>query len=209
MQSMEPMPGNPWPHDMVITITDDSHALLDLLWVRQAWELEPVGDDLPPLLIDTPAVEHPTADTPIAAWTAAWPGLWHACLRHAALPRDTTVVERLSSPTLDQDSRHTLLTQLIGPSLEETFGDDAFTPGRDAWNSARFEERTAPGRLRAQPEHTSLDALFPAWRAGLTTIIELPCQGAFTRRVGDHALVVTTLTRADPDAYAAALRSFA
>lgn len=36
MKSMFPMPGNPWPHEMLFTIEDDSAALLELLWLREA-----------------------------------------------------------------------------------------------------------------------------------------------------------------------------
>jgi hypothetical protein len=54
MRSLVPIPGNPWPHDMTITVQDTAQALMELLWVREAWNLHPAGDDLPPLLVDTP-----------------------------------------------------------------------------------------------------------------------------------------------------------
>ena len=54
MLSSVPIPGNSWPHDMVLTIEDDSQTLLELLWVREAWRLQPAGDDLAPLLSVTP-----------------------------------------------------------------------------------------------------------------------------------------------------------
>ena len=46
------MPGNLWPHDMLITVEDDPHVLVDLLWIRETWNLHPLGDDLPPSLSD-------------------------------------------------------------------------------------------------------------------------------------------------------------
>ena len=52
MRSSGPLPGNPWPHDMVITVEDDLQPLLDLLWIREAWNLSQVGVALPPLLVD-------------------------------------------------------------------------------------------------------------------------------------------------------------
>lgn len=52
MNSMFPRPANPWPREMLITIENDSAALLELLWIREAWDLHPVGHDLPPLLAD-------------------------------------------------------------------------------------------------------------------------------------------------------------
>ena len=55
MQSTSAIPGNPWPHDMVVEIEDSPHALLDLLWLREACGLQPAGVDLPPLLAHPPA----------------------------------------------------------------------------------------------------------------------------------------------------------
>ena len=75
------MPGNPWPHDMLITVDDDPNTLMDLLWVREAWNLHPVGDDLPPLLADDSVraqARTRMTDAP-AAWLEAWPGTWNAC----------------------------------------------------------------------------------------------------------------------------------
>ena len=43
MLSPVPIPGNPWPHDMVLTIENDSQALRDLFWVREAWSLRNPG----------------------------------------------------------------------------------------------------------------------------------------------------------------------
>ena len=42
MLSSSPMPENPWPHDMLIT-TDHPSPLFELLWVREAWGLQPAG----------------------------------------------------------------------------------------------------------------------------------------------------------------------
>lgn len=48
MRSTTPMEGNPWPHDVVISVDNDFYRLLELLWIREAWGLLPAGDDLPP-----------------------------------------------------------------------------------------------------------------------------------------------------------------
>jgi hypothetical protein len=55
------------------------------------------------------------------------------------------------------------------------------------------------------PERLALDALVPAWRAGLTKIVEIPCRGTFTRILGPRSILVTAETRADPDRYREAL----
>lgn len=207
--STTPDPGNPWPRDMVLTIENHAHTLFDLLWVREAWALDPVGEDLPPLLVDTPDPEPDGSGVDRARWSAAWPELWRACLAHAASERDPRAIERLHDPSIPQAERRALLEQVTGPSWRDEFGDTAFTERYRAWTSARFDEITAPAALHRSPERESLEQLVPAWRAGLTTIVEIPCRGTFTRRVGPHGLVVTAETRSDPDGYAAALSSFA
>ncbi len=52
------IPGDPWPNDIVLIIEDDLQTLPDLLWVREAWSLQPAGDDLAPLLSVTPVGAH-------------------------------------------------------------------------------------------------------------------------------------------------------
>ena len=54
MRTSDPLPGDPWPQDMLIVVETDPQPLVDLLWVREAWNLSPVGLDLPPLLVDDP-----------------------------------------------------------------------------------------------------------------------------------------------------------
>ncbi|GAB3617589.1 hypothetical protein GCM10027416_21460 [Okibacterium endophyticum] len=73
----------------------------------------------------------------------------------------------------------------------------------------RFHERNRhrPRSLEDSPEHRSLDSLIPAWEAGLSKIITIPCRGEYTRVVGDSALL-TEVTRNDPDRYAVALGTF-
>ncbi|MFC4244551.1 hypothetical protein ACFOYW_14330 [Gryllotalpicola reticulitermitis] len=57
-------------------------------------------------------------------------------------------------------------------------------------------------------ERTLLDAVIPAWEAGLLKIVEIPCRGTFNRRVGEHGLLVTVETRADDERYREALSLF-
>ena len=58
------------------------------------------------------------------------------------------------------------------------------------------------------PEHRDLDALIRAWRAGLTIVVTIPCQGEFSRKITDNALLMTDTTRADSSTYQRALNSF-
>src|SRR4051812_29976992 len=89
MQSTDPIPGNPWPHDMVIRVDDSPHPLIELLWIREAHGLEPTGEDLPPRLLDDPDAEdvrtgRAGVDADVrSSWEQAWPRVWADALSHA------------------------------------------------------------------------------------------------------------------------------
>lgn len=213
MYSSEPMPGNPWPHDMMITIEDDLQQVLELLWIREAWVLEPEGPDLPPLLVDTPAPLDASvrAAAPVEAWREAWPRVWGAVLAHAGNIRDADILERLQQSADRSDERAQLLLELIGPSWQDALGAAAGPDDLQQWMHAQFERRVSrrhPVRLEERPERAALDALIPAWHCGLTKVAEIPCAGTYTRRIGEHTLIVTAGTRADTARYAEALAPF-
>lgn len=212
MRSSVPMPGHPWPHDMLITVEDDPHALVDLLWIRETWGLGPVGDDLPPLLSDKPVGAHTETDASgrIKTWQDAWPAMWETCLQHAGRTRDEASFEQLQRTANGSVERAELLRQLIGPSWRDEFGDDAFTNQYETWNLAKFDARSRhrPQPLEEEPERASLAALIPAWQAGLNIIVVIPCIGSYTRVIGQHALIVTSETRDDPNRYSRALQQF-
>ncbi|MEN0085313.1 MAG: hypothetical protein AAGC66_11150 [Leifsonia sp.] len=206
------MPGNPWPHDMMITIEDDLQQVLELLWIREAWMLEPEGPDLPPLLVDTPAPLDASvrAAAPVEAWRETWPRVWRAVVAHTGNVRDADILERLQQSADRSDERARLLLELIGPSWQDALGAAAGPDDLQQWMHAQFERRASrrPVTLEEQPERAALDALIPAWRCGLTKIVEIPCGGSHTRRIGEHTLLVTAGTRADTARYAEALASF-
>jgi hypothetical protein len=209
MLSSTPMPGNPWPRDMILTIEDGPHALHELLWIREAWGLEPEESGLPPLLTDSPTPVDAGRSAPVAEWSAAWAELWRACLAHAAQTPDPSVFERLPDTAPGSAERVSLLEQLYGPSWRDRFGSEAFTDAFDDWQRGQFDKQTAPPVPSAEsPERLALDDLVPAWRAGLTKLVLIPCRGTFTQRVGSSALLLTEETRDDPARYGVALRSF-
>ncbi|MGP9649378.1 hypothetical protein ACT3TP_02690 [Glutamicibacter sp. AOP38-B1-38] len=185
MRSSKPMPGNPWPHDMAIAVDDRPSLLLELLWIREAYELEPPGEDLPPLLSDTPVVVRDavvSTDTR-AKWEYAWPRFWHAAA-HA---------------------------DMAGPGWREEFGDDAFdSDSYRTWSQRGWDAylATLPARVEDSPEWRDLPDLIPAWRAGLRRIITIPCSGAFTRKLGENALLMAFATRENSDSYRQALSMF-
>jgi hypothetical protein len=197
---------------MLITIENDSQTLLELLWIREAWQLQPVGEDLPPRLVDAPSFVDGSkrASAAIERWQDSWPGMWEACLRHAGAPRDPGVLDRLQSPEIGSDERARLLRDFVGPSWRDTFGAEALPDEVQQWRHMMFQRGVdrAPRPFDEEPERVALDALISAWRSGLTTVVEIPCRGTFTRVVGAHALLVTSETRDDPERYREALNMF-
>lgn len=211
MRSTNPVPGDAWPPEMTITVEDRPSAANELLWVREAFDLDVEGD-APPRLVDTPApASLPSTDAERARWAAAWPGLWAAVIGHAGRPHDTRVMDRLMRPDTPADERAVLLARLSGPSWRDEFGDGAFDdPSFRAWDARSFEAVRAahPRRLEDHPERKAVTELASAWRRGLTKVVVLACAGTHVRSVGSGALLVTVGDRADDAAYRAALASF-
>jgi hypothetical protein len=58
-------------------------------------------------------------------------------------------------------------------------------------------------------ERKNLPDLIPAWESGLDTVIVLPYDGYFAKRITRRHLVVSAMTRNDPDTYSQALREAA
>jgi len=75
MLSSVPIPSNPWPHDMVLTIENDSQTLLDLLWVREAWSLQPAGEDLAPHCMSSSVRAGVMPSTTMLSRTNSWSGI--------------------------------------------------------------------------------------------------------------------------------------
>lgn len=118
--------------------------------------------------------------------------------------------DQLRETTDGSPERATLLGELGGASWQDEFGNEAFTDQYEAWNLTRFEaeSRRRPLPLDEQPERVSLTALIPAWRAGLSKIVTIPCRGSYTRVIGRHTLLMTDETREDPRRYSEALTQF-
>lgn len=207
MRASSPMPGDSWPSQMMITVENNPLALLELLWVREAWDLDLDGD-VPPLLEHGPerlgSAEAPTG------WQKAWPELWQGCLSHLTV--DTgALLQKLQSTADGSPERAKLLGALLGPSWHERFGDESLGAPFNAWQeerrSAQREESPVP--FDATPERLSLHALVPAWEAGLIRVVTLPCRGGYTRAVAGSTLILTEKDHQDPSRYAAALSKFA
>lgn len=168
---------------MVIRITDDADVLLQLLWVREAWALEPMGTDLPPrpapLPVFVPSAQRLRRNK--REWEQAWTELWFAALHHLARPRDANVWQSLHGSAPGSTEGADLLDSLTGPSWGARFDDAPFDDDYHDWVGGLSEQTIADQQvpLEQQPERRCLDALVPAWRRGLTTIITIPCPGTY------------------------------
>ena len=213
MRSIHPIEGNPWPHDMVLTIEDRPSALLDLLWIRETYQLNPSGDDLPPLLSASHAViqENGIERETRIEWESAWPRLWHSALAHAGTDVDPGLFDAVSRTTAGSAERLELIGRMFGPTWRDAIGPEAFdTDAYVEWSRRGMDAHHAalPKGLDESPERRDLEAVIPAWRAGLTRVVAIPCAGVHNRKVGSNALLVTTATRDDSAGYRRALGTF-
>ncbi|MGM7666204.1 hypothetical protein [Microbacterium sp. A93] len=194
---------------MTFTIDDRPTDLLDLLWLREAYELQPHGDDLPPLLVDTPAVVDAVISAEVRAeWEEAWPRVWNAVAAHTGAEVDHGLFEDLQRTADGSAQRTELLRRIIGPTWQEEFGGEAFdTSSYDTWVQRGIDAHMASVRkkLENSPERRDLTDLIAAWRTGVTKIVTIPCEGEFTRRITANALLVTDATREDSARYRVAL----
>ena len=188
---------------MTIRVEESSAVLLELLWVRELFGLATVGDDLPPLLVDPPAT---ITDSDRIVHQDAWAGLWRSALEHAAAGQDPTLFDRLILTEDGSVERADLLDRLIGPRWGDRFGTDGLGESFEQWRAEQRPEM--PTALEDHPERRDLVALVPAWRAGLTTIVTVPCRGEWSRRIGTGCLLTTAATRADSASFRRALSLF-
>ena len=213
MRSNAPIPGDPWPHDMLLTVEDRPHALLELLWIREAHALQLQGEDLPPLLLDTPApIQNAALSTDTRdEWASAWPRIWHAVVAHAGPDLDSRLFVELQATANGSTERASLLHRIVGPCWRDEFGDSAFeNDSYSAWSQVGMDAQLAAmsTRIEDSPERRDLPPLISAWHAGLTKIVTIPCSGEYTRRISENALLMTDGTRANSDSYRRALNTF-
>jgi hypothetical protein len=210
MRSSEPMPGNPWPHDMVITVESHDHRICELLWARDVYRIAPGSPDEPPPIWPEPVLppQHLPPASIRRSWGPLWMRLWHEAVDWYAMG-DTPVDPRLQALARNASVDLERLQLEAAPhTWSEAVGDEYF----DRLAFAHWEEAAVELLFSAhdagEPERDALPALIEAWRRGLTRVIELPTVGEYTRTLGTDSLLVTAATRGDPDAYAIALTSF-
>ncbi|WP_334151922.1 hypothetical protein [Microbacterium sp.] len=209
MQSEYPIPGNPWPREMLITVEDRPTTLLELLWIRETYALHPPGDDLPPMLELTPARAAVQLDAATRnEWENTWARIWQGAAAHACREHDPALFEQLQGTPPGSTEREALLRQLFGPDWGDEMGRGAFDDASyTAWEQTMSDAHmsTRLERLEDSPEWRAVSALTTAWRGGLTRIVTIPCRGEHTRRLTPHGLLLTAATRTDLAAYERAL----
>ncbi|WP_457101472.1 hypothetical protein [Microbacterium sp. P5_E9] len=201
MRSDQPIPGNPWPLEMQIAV-DEPYALMYLLFVREGWRLDVAElPDVDPVPATGTSTRPPAVDPTEAA--VRWRREWSRAFTQFE-PRDRSVREP------DEDTAR-LLRELPDEQLAEAFSTMPSTfwaegTDRDAfntWSMSLHDDHSLP--LAEHPEWRCLDALVPAWRTGLTTILQLPYAGYFAERLNAATLIVSRVTRHDPSLYRQAL----
>ncbi|MBP2457422.1 hypothetical protein ABID70_002951 [Clavibacter michiganensis] len=200
MRSSRPDPGDPWPHDMVLTI-DEPRRLTSLLFVREAWRLS--IDDVP--TIDAiPDVGSSTRPAPfdepevIARWRVEWA---RGSSMHAPEDRTIRAPDARTARLLRDLDDAALVDAIAGDRLIASSGIDheAF----EGWHATLHDRHRVP--LAETPERVSVHALAAAWRRGLTSIVQLPFAGYFAERIHASTLVVSRTARHDPELYRRAL----
>lgn len=76
-------------------------------------------------------------------------------------------------------------------------------PVYEEWRRSLRDDHSLP--LQEHPERVCLDALIPAGRSGLLTVLQLPYRGYFAELIYPTTLVVSRTTRHNPTLYRKAL----
>lgn len=205
-------PDNPWPNDMAIRVEDTPHHLTILLFIRHAWGIA-ADVDVPRL---DPLPEVGLSRIPETAAPAGWDARWRRAWKRAW---DWYSVEE-PDPTIHPTPEYIraasqpghALDPLIPPFWQADHGWEGIdVHAYNAWEMASSPRAYARPRRNAaaSPEPQSLAALIAAWESGLDTVVVLPYEGYFARRLTVRHLAVSAATRNEPVAYSRALRAAA
>lgn len=184
---------------MVIRVEDLPHHLTLLLFVREAWSLAP-DIDIPPL---QPAPDCGRSQMPHSADASTWDMRWKTMWNEALNWYEIAARGYLPTPAEMRESQDPSqgLNPFIPPFWTQRYEWEGLD--RDAYQA--WEQRLMP-KFPHDGEYRSLQALIPAWKSGIDTIIVLPYRGYFAHRLSHQHLVVSADTRNNPANYSRALR---
>jgi hypothetical protein len=199
MQWSKLLPQNPWPHDMVIRINDTPHHLTLLLFVREAWSI--AGDlDIPPL---NPAPDRGNSRMPASADAATWGKRWKTAWDQAWSWYE--IEDPTHHPTSAEMKEAEDLSRGLSPFIPPFWTQRYEWEGLDRDAYQVWDQGLIP-KFPHDGERRSLQALIPAWKSGIDTIIVLPYKGYFAQRLSQRHLVVSADVRNNPERYSRALR---
>lgn len=202
MRSSDSMPGNPWPHDMSITIEDAPTFLSELLFVRSAWGLDPAGVprlDREPDPGTSTRPRRPAVDELERLWLIDWQRAWTQFQDDPGEGRipDENELRRIAEAS-DEELQEVYSTR---PSAIWYTGMDGEAANKWRVSLVNYHRKSLP----ETPEQLALPALIHAWHHGIDTIIQLPYRGHYARRLSRRNLLVSQETRHNPDLYTEAL----
>lgn len=201
MQWSTPRPGNPWPHDMVISVDDHPLSLNLLLFVRHGWSIAREVD-IPELTpTPDPGASQMPASASVAEWTDRWRIVWDRAwdwykIQDPDMQNHPT--QEIMRQVLQPGQK---LHPLIPPLWTTEYDWDGLDP--EAFNNWHGDLIPA---VPNDAERKNLSDLIPAWESGVDTIIVLPYAGYFAKRISPRHLAVSAATRNEPTTYSRALR---
>ncbi|WP_382304655.1 hypothetical protein [Herbiconiux sp. UC225_62] len=206
MRSDEPMPGNPWPRDMVLHIETSPFGLIELLFAREVWQLAirevPALDVVPSVGASSRLASGPRQGSGemAALWRKDWARAWAPFdAESVGIPGPDAETARMLA-TLDDAE----LAQAVSSTPSEFWHRGIDSEALGTWRrELSGAERVTT--LDETPERRSLPALIAAWETGLTDIVQLPYAGFFAERLNPRTLVVSRLTRSEPALFSRAL----
>jgi hypothetical protein len=202
VRSNTPIPGNPWPHDMVLTVDDYPNNIAELLFVRSAWGLD-TATAIPEL---ESAPEAGSASVPDSATPEEWARRWDT--EWARAMDWYLVADRTERPTQEILLQPSQPGQPLHPSFPPFWSVEYGGDGIDRMAVASWQQSLRGdmmARMKAEPERRSLPQVITAWEGGLERIVTLPYRGYYADRIDRRTLVVSDETRMHPESYARAL----